>query len=222
MEDYNQPQPQQHEGSINQDVSFPSVKPKKKNKKLTYIIIAVIGVMILGGGGFFLLSSPKFDEDANPSPTPFIEPIQRDDSVLPSETEAPAPKEIDRASIKVEIQNGTGIPKEASFLQAKLEALGYEDIDTGNAGDQSATTTKVTFSADLQKEAVDEITKELKDIYEKVTSDTSKSQDVDVLIITGKRSGVTSPPKATTAPKASPTATPKASSSPSPSPASTP
>ncbi len=193
-------------------VSFPTVgQPKKSNGAKTFLIIGIL--VLVGILGFVIYKSATNKEEISTEPTPFdnlTTPTEGEVAPTPSAT----PKAIDKSKVKVEVQNGTGITGEAAYLQTQLKNLGYTNIKVGNAGQQDATITTVTFSKSLSSDVVDELTQKLKALYQTVSVKTSSTLDSDVLIVTGLRKGVT--------PKPSATPTVKPSASPSPTPTATP
>jgi len=193
-------------------VSFPS-SPKRK-KQMNKRIFVILGILLVAGvAGWFIFKGSKSPSTLSPTPTPFIEGT--------STISTPTPAPVDKSEIEIEVFNGTGIAREASFLQGKLRDLGYTEIETGNTEDQdeSETVTKVTFSSSVAEEVVDEITEELEEIYKDVDVRTSRSLEVDVQIITGLRKGQTAPtptPTGTITP--TPTPTPTGTLTPTPTP----
>ena len=182
-------------------------KQKKGSSKWVLIFIALL---ILGGAGIFFFTKSSNTEEANPTPT--FESVPFEDTF--GDTETPSPEPVVKADISIEIQNGTGLTGEAKYLQDKLELLGYTDIVAKNAATTDNTDTVVTFLKDTSQTVQDEITKELEKIYKKVVVKTSTTQDVNILIVTGLRTGQTAKPSPTAT--ASPTATSTASPSASP------
>ncbi len=197
---------------------------KKGPNKWLWIFL---GLLVLGGVGVFFFTKNRATPTPTATPSFGVIPVDEE-----TETPSPSPvaEPVDKAKIAIEIQNGTGITGEAGFLQTKLKALGYSDIKVGNADNTSYTDTMVTFKKDTQQAVQDELKKELETIYKKVVIKTSTSQTVNVLIITGLRSGSTAKPtsKATSigSPKGTATAKPSgsgtATKSPSPTPTATP
>lgn len=209
MEEQNQTESQpQTQNPINipkQPTTPPQAMKKEKGGKkglVAILIVAAIGI------GIFLIVKGSKNPKTEASPTP-------DSNLYDYETPKPtsSPEPVDRENISIKVLNGTGIAKEASYLQGQLADLGYKDIDMGNADDQDYEVTEVTFSQDTPDEVIDEITKELEKIYEDVKTTTSRSlEDVDVQIITGLRKGHTPKPQETSTPK------PEKTESPTPSP----
>lgn len=186
-------------------VSFPQPMPRKKSGIGKFLII-FLGLAILGVIGFLVFKGIG-GGSASPTSTPSVESISGTSEV----TETPSPEPVDKTTVSIKIENGTGIAGEAGYLQGVLANLGYTKIEVGNADSSDNTETQVTFSADLSQAVIDEITKKLESVYETVKTKTSSSQTTsDVLIITGLKKGAT-PKPATEA-----TATPESSPSPSP------
>jgi len=196
--------------SNDNNVSFPTVGGEKKSggakTLLTLGILVLVGVL----GYLIYRSTASTEPEATPTPVETFTPIE--------EAPTASPSSIDKSKVKIEIQNGTGIPGEAAYLQTQLKNLGYTNISVGNASSQDNEKTTVTFSKSLAQQVVDEITKKLKDIYKEVESKTTSSTTTDVLIVTGLRKGATAKPSATATPKpsATPTATSTATASPTP------
>jgi len=197
------------------DVGFPLSQPKSKSKSGIWVFIVVL-IIILAGGLIFFLSKNK---GASPtaSPTPEGQGLQIENATEPpSPTPAATPLAASRAKVVVEVQNGTGITGEAAYLQGVLKGLGYTNVKVGNSSTQDNTITTVTFSSTLDQGVVQEITGSLDSIYQQVDTQTSTTQTMDVLIVSGLRKG------ATAKPTASATATASSSPSASPSPTATP
>ena len=182
----------------------PMKKKKNRGKALMFLgAIALIGVAIF----FIVRGLNKEDEFTTVSPTPNVKGV-------PTSAPTSSPEPADRSEVTIEILNGTGIAREASFLQGKLANLGYTEIETGNAEDQDNEATVVTFASGLSDEVKDEITEELEDAYVEVDVKTSSSTGFDVQVITGLRRGQTPQPETTEEPEA----TEEPSDSPTPTP----
>ncbi len=196
------------ENPSNENVSFPTAKKRKRKGSKKAIVIIVVLLIALGVGGWFLFSNPlPEDETASPTPTP------QDEQSTP--TPSVSEEAGNREEVVIVVLNGTGIAQEAAFLQGELEALGYTDIETGNADEDDQQDTDATFSSLLSQAIIDEITEELEGIYKKVNVKTSSSADDDVTIIIGFRKGHTPTPTQSAAPTegATPTASPSATPS---------
>lgn len=196
-----------------QEVSTPApaVGQTQKKKGSNKWLFIFLGLLILGGAGIFFFSSST--DNAKPSPTPSFGVIPVDE-YTPEPTSTATPKPVNKEDVVIEIQNGTGIAGEAGYLQGKLKALDYTDIEVGNASSTDHSDTTVTFKKGTSTTIQNEIKTELEDIYKKVVVKTSSTQDADIVIITGLRSNQTAKPKSTSTPEAS--ATPTTSPSPTP------
>ena len=194
-----------------------SVDQKSKKGTSKWVLI-FIGLLILGGLGIFFFTRPNKSEEAIPTPSFDVTPVEDTTTMEPTESPEPVVKD----DISIEVQNGTGITGEAAYLQGKLELLGYSDIEVGNASSTDNTETTVTFLKTTSQTVQDEFKKELEKIYKTVTVKTATTQKVDVLIITGLRTGQTAKPEATATAKASASPSASSTASPSASPTSTP
>lgn len=227
MQDQDNSQMQSQSG-----VSFPSVSqvPKKNNSAKTLLIAGIL--ILVGILGFVIFKSASSGSDTitiEPTPSDSLTTPITDETPVASSTPSPtaSASAVSKSSVAIEIQNGTGIPGEAAYLQTQLSSLGYSKISVGNASSQNETTTTVTFAKALSADVVDEITKKLQSIYTEVSVKTSTTQSQDVLVVTGTRKGATNKPAATKTPSASgtpaatgsKTPTPTPSKSPSPTPA---
>jgi len=189
----------------------PEAPRKKGKKKVVWVIFGMAFVAIAVLAGFYILGNGE--ETPEPSPTPFVSGF---DETLGETTDATPEPTVDKAKVSIEVLNGTGVSGEAGFLQTKLKALGYSDIEAGNADNQNNKTTQVTFSSSLADSVVEEILQELKSLYQEVNDKTSSTQSVDVQIITGLRKGQTAKPSATPTVTPTPTATSSATPTPTP------
>lgn len=190
------------------EVGFPLSQPKPKVKMNKWFLI-VIGLLILGGGGVYFFTRGAGEEI--PTPTPNVGGIATS-TPAPTPTATPA----DKSTVKIEVQNGTGVTGEAAYLQGVLKNLGYTNVEVGNAEDQDQTKTTVTFSRDLSSLVKDEITKKLKEVYKEVDVKTSSTLKVNVLIVTGLRKGATPKPTPTKTPTPTATPTPTTTATPEP------
>ncbi len=192
-----------------------SQRQARKGKSKKYLIL--LAILAIGALGVFLIIKGISSGESSGEPSPSATTLGFVKTPSPTPT-AESQSEVDKATVDIQILNGTGIGGEAKFLQTKLEALGYKKIEAGNADKTTYEDTQVTFSSEVPESVVKEITQLLESTYKKVTAKTSKTLKVDVQIITGLRSGQT--PKASAS--ATPAATPSSTSSPTPTPTSTP
>jgi hypothetical protein len=204
--------------STSSGVSFPTVgEPKKSGGAKTLLIVGVLILVGILGFVIYKSASNKSQENLG-QPTPF----ENLNTSSPNETSTPVssatPAAVDRAKVKIQVQNGTGITGEASYLQTLLKGLGYTNVAVGNSAQQNLTATQVSFASTLSSDVVAEITAKLNSVYQSVTTTTPASTAFDVVITTGLRIGATAKPSAT--PTASPKPTP--STTPTPTPSATP
>ena len=196
------------------NISFPTVgQPQKSSGAKTLLVIGILVLVAILG--FVIYKSATSKGEALVEPTPIENQILGEENVnvtTPSPTATAKP--IDKTQVSIQIQNGTGITGEAAYLQTALKDLGYTDIKVGNAPDQTASATVVTFGSSLDSAVVSELTLKLNSIYQNVTVKTATSPTFDAVIVTGLRKGATDKPSATPTPK--PSVSPSASPSTSP------
>ena len=220
MEDNQNPQNQTYVQPT-ENTNVLRVNNDKRGGKKSFVIVLLIAsiILIIGGVLYLLGSSKKGKTEA--SPTPDFDSFATIAPEVEEATPTPVSKEIERSEIAIEILNGTGTAKEASFVQNLLKDLGYEDFKVGNASPQSYTDTEVTFKTGVLDDVKTEIVSALTLEFAKIKSTTSSSITTDVKIITGTRKGATPVAKATATATAKATASPTASAKPSPSPTAT-
>lgn len=192
-----------------QETKYPSSKKKAKRK---WLILVFIIIIILAALIYYLFTPPEKEEPEKPETKPF------ETQEISTPTPIPTVEEIDRSQIEIEILNGTGIARQAAFLQGKLEELGYTEIDTGNADEQDHTTTTVSFGSEIPDGVKTEIQNQLEEVYQEVETSETDLGDYNILIIAGLREGQ-SLPTPTEKPSPAPT---ESESTPTPSPSPTP
>ncbi len=215
-ETQNQSQGFNQDTSQSQDsrVSFPTVGGEKKGSGAkTLLIIGILVLIGILGYVIYKSASGENNQDALTEPTPYQNTAAPVEEASPSVTPTASPSAaVDKAKVKIQVQNGTGITGEAAYLETLLKGLGYTNVTVGNSATQDETDTQVSFSSSLSSSVVNEITTKLNATYQTVTKTSSTSTTYDVVIITGLRKGAT--PKSTATPTAVPTATPKPTSTP--------
>lgn len=201
---------------------------KKGGKKRTIfrLFILIVVIALLAGGAWYVLSSPEQNGESLIPGSGLNRPQNEVENTIPTPTATPAPVDVDRSEIRIELLNGTGIPGEAGLVQSELEELGYENIDVGNADDQDNEGTIVTFSSELPQSFMEEFIEDLEDIYTEVESNTTSTlEDYDIRIVAGLRRGYTPAPTRAPEPtstpsdesaESTPTETPTASPTPTP------
>ncbi len=210
MEETQQPQVQQPM----EPVGFPganrpvATQPKKSWK---WLIILVLFLVVIGGVTFFVFKSSKSGSTLGENTDETLGITDSLISETPLESPTPTPEAVDKAEVRIQVLNGTGIAGEAGVLSDQLKNLGYTEVKTGNASSQSETDTTVTFSTTLSQDVVTEITEKLNGLYTSVKTNTgSTSSDFDVEVITGLRKGQTAQPEATATEAPTDTPTPTA------------
>jgi hypothetical protein len=198
-------------------VSFPTVgQPQKSNGAKTLLIVGVL--ILVGILGFVIYkSASKKNDETLTTPTPFDNLVTpSDNQVAATPVATVAPVTTDKTKIKIQVQNGTGITGEASYLQTQLKGLGYTNIAVGNSASENLTATSVSFAGTVPTDVVNDLTTELNTIYQSVTTTPSTSTAYDVVVVTGLRKGATAKPVATSSATstASPSASPVATSTP--------
>jgi len=192
---------------------FPySSQPKKSNKTMLFIIVAVLLSALIGW--FFITQQPK-------------KTVEVKDVVVekkePSPTEKP---KIDKKTVKIQVQNGTGTPGQAGLVVKALTDAGYssDNIKTSNAEKFDNSTNSIT-ARDNFEEIVNDIKTVLGSTFSKITvvsPNLDTASDFDIVVVTGGKifeavtvtpttsvtSSITPTPSLTTTPTSTPTLTP--------------
>ena len=127
-------------GEVGFPQNAPSGKPKSKTSLIIFIILAIL--LIAGGVVFFVARNRESGTlDTSPSPSSSFQDIPS-----PIASPSPSTKPIDKATIKIEVLNGTGVPGEAAYLQGILKGMGYENVTAGNSPSSNETVTAITFA----------------------------------------------------------------------------
>jgi len=192
---------------------FPPPPARAKSKKPLYAIIIIVLILLIGG--FLFMKSRSTSNQAA--------------ETVPTETPEPTPTEkpqVDRKTVKIQVQNGTGTPGQASSAVEALTKAGYEadNIKTGNAETYDNKTTTISAKEGFEATAED-IKSALESTFDTIKIDSSpldSSGDFDIVIVTGgKIFSTTAPSPATTSvvtPTAEVSTTPAATSTPTPTP----
>lgn len=190
---------------------YPSQQNKSKKTKQTIIIGIVVLVAVLIGLLLFMQQSKKTNEN---KPT-VVEKTE------PSPTEKP---KIEKATVKIQVLNGTGTPGQAGLAVKALEDAGYstDNIKSSNAEKYDNLSTRITARVGYE-EIVNDIKDILQPTFDEVTIDSSNldtDSEFDVVVVTGGKILETeSPtPSPTTAPDSTPSPTPSLTPSPTPTP----
>lgn len=169
-----------------------SAKKVHKSKKIYPILVVIlifIAVLIPVSRRIFFSDNSRTNQI---SPTPTII----------SETSAPTPTptpSVFKNELKISIENGTGIPREAAFLRTKLTDLGFENFELKNADAEDYKSVRIFYSDRVSEEIKTELETNLEKIYDDLSSpETVKDSEYDIRIITGTRPGVSKPTPAPT------------------------
>lgn len=190
--------------------SYPG-QPKKSNKTMLFVIVGILLAVLIGW--FFITQQLKKTEEKKEAV--IVE------NKMPSPT--PLPK-IDKKTVKIQVQNGTGTPGQAGLVVKALTDAGYnsENIKTSNADKYDNVTTSIT-ARDNFEEIVTDIKNLLKITFEKITvvsPNLDKDSEFDIVVVTGGKifeavtpttsvtSSVSPTPSVTTTPTTTPSPTP--------------
>lgn len=199
------------------DVGKSFQKSAKRPRLLTYlaIVLILLGVAIFAGSRFLGNSSDEkitptpapttvFEPSETPAPTTNATPTpaksskttptpaKTSASVTPKPTSVPGSSVdkatgLDRASLSVAVQNGSGVKGAASGTADDLKTLGYNVVSTGNADtfDYQNVIIKVKSS---KAKYLPLLKKDLSGSHTigESSSDLSASESADALVVIGK------------------------------------
>ncbi|VVA43790.1 conserved hypothetical protein [Candidatus Roizmanbacteria bacterium] len=180
--------------------AFQYPSQQKKNKVVPMLVVGcvlLVAVII----SFMIIRQPK-------------KPEEKKEAVV-VETKTPSPTSrpmIDKKTVKIQVQNGTGTPGQAGIVVKALEDTGYatENIKTGNAEKYDNLITSIT-AKDGYDEIVIDIKDSLKSTFEKITvvsPNLDKDSEFDIVIVTGGKIFEEPTPTATSSAAVSPTPKP--------------
>lgn len=180
----------------------------------TWIIAIVVIAIVLIAGSYLVF----FRGNNNNTST--------DLETIPTSTEEPTPTpqpELPKEEIQIRVLNGSGVAGEAALVKGILEDAGFTVSETDNAETDDFTDTEIQAKNTISSEVLDELKKLLEEDYTVTTSTLDESEEVDIIIIVGKRTNAptTAPTKAApTGSQTTSTPTPTGSTStPTPTPA---
>ena len=151
---------------------------EKVDRSWTWMLLAFVLGLVAGGVGGFVLA--KIQNSRTKSDQPVVEKV-----VTPTPSPSSAVLvQTDRADLKVQVLNGSGVKGEAAAAKEYLEGLGYKDVKVGNA-DADAGLTVVEFKKSAEK-YVDMLTNDLSKKY-KLGPNVNLDEDAefDVIITLG-------------------------------------
>lgn len=162
------------------------IEPNGGNNGKRYFLIFLLVLVLLGlvGGGIYVYRRAMTRRgvvEATPTPEVYFKETQE-------ATPTPTPEEeLNRADLKIEVLNGSGVAGLAGKAAEYLEGLGYEDIKTGNADNYDYEQTEIAIKEDKQN-YLSMIRKDLEDKYppaEEVGT-LEDDSDFDVVITLGQ------------------------------------
>lgn len=190
--------------TFEQTPSAPIATPRKRNpKRFFYLLATVVVIGLLLFGAFKLLGSNKSPETANitPTPTEFITetptetPTPTEVSPTPSKTPTPTPKAnpvdsatgLDRSTLDVEVQNGSGVAGAAATARDFLAGLGYNVVSIGNAANSDFQNITIQVKS-TQSNFLPLLKKDLSAKYTVgvTSSDLDASASAEALVVIGK------------------------------------
>lgn len=159
-----------HEEEASEPFSKKELEEENNNrpsflKTVFWMIFPVILLILAAGAGIFIynLGVEKGKQEAQAVITPTPEPTSAPTHAI----------QLKRQDLKIQVLNGAGVAQTASKAKTFLEELGYEDIDTGNAGSFDFEQTVIAI-----KEEREDIGELLKD---DLSSDYNVSEDFETL-----------------------------------------
>ena len=181
--------------------NYQSPQTQKKSRKILYIILLVIFLVVAFWISQNLFSGSERDKKApiTPTPTEYQFPTNTPvPSAGPTKepTTAPVVKSVnpvdsatglDRSTLSVEVQNGSGVTGAASKASDVLKSFGYKVASVGNANNEDYTnvtiqvkSTKSNFLALFKKDLGFSYT------VGSASADLASSSTTDALVIIGK------------------------------------
>lgn len=157
----------------------PQAEEKKTNMKLVIILTAFIALILGGvaGGVLVFLSNSNSTKEAEVSPTPIA-------TVAPTATPEP---EVDKQSVTVNIQNGSGIAGEGGKMSEYLTDEGFKVGTVGNASSFDHDETIIQAKSTVEQAFIDALTKSLSAKYKMGTSTKLTTGSSDLIIIIGSQ-----------------------------------
>jgi hypothetical protein len=168
---------------LNGDKEDDTAESGGKGKKVAILIIILMVIAgIVAGGVYYYRSNLQKTETSSEIVVSEPTPVPQEEIPTPSVT----PEPVELSEISVSVLNGSGIPGEASVVQALLEDAGFTDIDTGNADSYDFLDTGVSVKTGLSRFVYNSIEEALGTDYSIVESDElDEDSTYDVIIIVG-------------------------------------
>ncbi len=182
---------------------------KRSPKRFLYLLsaIAVIALLIFGAvkllGGSksetasitptpteIITETPMSTEIPTPTETPSLTPTAtptKTPTAVPSSNPVDSATGLDRSTLAVTVQNGSGVAGAAATAGDYLTGLGYNVVSTGNAATEDFTnvtiqvkSTKTNFLALLKKDLSSKYTVGI------TSADLASTSSADALVVIGK------------------------------------
>ncbi len=155
----------------------PQTEEKKTNMKLVIVLTAFFALILGGvaGGVLVFLSNSNPMKEAEASPTPIA-------TVAPTATPEP---EVDKQSVTVNIQNGSGIAGEGGKMSEYLTDEGFKVGTVGNASSFDHDETIIQAKSTVEQALIDALTKSLSAKYKMGTSTKLTTGSNDIIVIIG-------------------------------------
>lgn len=156
----------------------PQVREQKTNMKLVIVLTAFIALILGGVAGGVLVFISGMSQDslvAEVSPTPIA-------TVAPTATPAP---EVDKQSVTVAIQNGSGIAGEGGRMSQLLTTEGFKVGTVGNASTFDHEETVIQAKDTVNAAFLELLSKTLSEEYKVGTNEkltTSSSSDIIIVV----------------------------------------
>src|SRR3989338_2423572 len=147
-----------------------------------WAVVGLITGVVLGGGGVFLVlnrgmagipsASQKTGEQQETAEEPTATPVV----------------ELDRADLRVQVLNGSGVAGAAATAKALLEGMGYEEVAVGNADVDDALETEISIK-ESKADYMDLLIEDLGGDYELASQTASLEADseYDAVIVLGAK-----------------------------------
>jgi len=114
------------------------MEESKQGRKKVLAIVLIVAIFLVAGA----LVSWRCTKQKLGGILPFAEEPSPTPSLVPS----PTPTAIlERKNLSIQILNGTGVVGAAGEGRDLLEALGYKEVETGNADDYDVEMTKISL-----------------------------------------------------------------------------
>lgn len=163
---------------------------KQQSWHIRSLVLGIIITILLGGLGVsayqfrqqFTNKATKTDaqkiiEESLSSPSP---------EAIASTSAIPVP--VAKEALKLQILNGSGVAGEAGKIKARLQKLGFKEIDTGNSPFDNRPEAVASYSAVVSQKERGEVKEFLDSNFSKVLeSEATNSAKYDITIITGTK-----------------------------------